>query len=53
MPKPYTSRAEYYYGALTEGYSGDLPRPQSREDYYLLKLIDQMNKISGQTVFFS
>lgn len=51
MPKPYTSRAEYYYGALTEGYSGDLPRPQSREDYYLLKLIDQMNKISGQTVF--
>lgn len=51
MPKPYTSRAEYYYGALTEGYDGDLPRPQSREDYYLLKLIDQMNKISGQTVF--
>ena len=51
MPKPYTSRAEYYYGALTEGYTGDLPRPQSREDYYLLKLIDQMNKISGQTVF--
>jgi len=51
MPKPYTSRAEYYYGALTEGYSGDLPRPQSREDYYLLKLIEKMNQSQGQTVF--
>ena len=51
MPKPSTSRAEYYSGALAEGYDGDLPKPQSREDYYMLKPIDQMNKISGQTVF--
>ena len=50
MPKPYQSRAEYYYGALTEGYNGELPKPQSREDYYLLKLIEQMGKISSKSV---
>ena len=50
MPKPYQSRAEYYYGALTEGYDGELPKPQSREDYYLLKLIEQMGNISSKSV---
>lgn len=50
MPKPYQSRAEYYYGALTEGYDGELPKPQSREDYYLLKLIEKMGNINSQSV---
>lgn len=50
MPKPYQSRAEYYYGALTEGYDGELPKPQSREDYYLLKLIEKMGNISSKSV---
>lgn len=32
MPKPYQSRAEYYYGALTEGYNGELPKPDIQSD---------------------
>lgn len=51
MPAPYHSRAEYYYGALTKEYDGELPAPESREDYYLLKLIEQMKTLpSGNTV---